>query len=99
MKIKPILDKVVAKVQKSENTTRGGLVLAKSSNKDEPIRAEVIARGDGGMTDDGRKLKMYIEAGDTILVPKDAGTTFKTDGNEYVIISQKDVLAVIYPNT
>lgn len=99
MKIKPILDKVVVKVQKAENTTRGGLVLAKSSNKEEPLRAEVIARGDGGMTDDGRKLKMYIEPGDTVLIPRNAGTPFTMDGKEYVIISQQDVLAAIYPNT
>jgi len=99
MKIKPILDKVVVKVKKTENATRGGLVLAKSSSKDEPIVAEVIARGDGGMTDDGRKLKMYLEPGDTVLIPKDGGTKFTMDGKEYVIISQKDVLAAIYPNT
>lgn len=99
MKIRPILDKVVVKVQKTETATRGGLVLAKSSSKDEPIRAEVIARGDGGMTDDGRKLKMYIEPGDIVLIPKGAGTPFTMDGKEYVIISQQDVLAAIYPNT
>lgn len=99
MKIRPILDKVVVKVKKSENTTLGGIVLAKSSNKEEPLVAEVIARGDGGMTDDGRKLKMYIDAGDTVLIPKDAGTKFTMDGKEYIIISQQDVLAAIYPNT
>lgn len=99
MKIKPILDKVVVRVQKNEAATRGGILLAKSSSKDEPIRAEVVARGDGGMTDDGRKLKMYLEPGDTVLIPKGAGTPFTMDGREYIIISQQDVLAAIYPNT
>ena len=99
MKIKPILDKVVVRVQKNEAATRGGILLAKSSSKDEPIRAEVVARGDGGMTDDGRKLKMYLEPGDIVLIPRDAGTRFTMDGQDYVIISQKDVLATIYPNT
>lgn len=99
MKIRPVLDKVVAKVKKSENTTKAGILLAKSSGKEETVTAEVIARGDGGMTDDGRKLKMYVDAGDTILIPKDGGTTFTMDGHEYVIISQQDILAVIYPNS
>lgn len=99
MKIRPILDKVVVKVKKTENATRGGILLAKSSSKEEPLMAEVVARGDGGMTDDGRKLKMYIEPGDIVLIPKNAGTPFTMDGREYVIISQQDVLAAIYPNT
>ena len=99
MKIKPILDKVVVRVQKNEAATRGGILLAKSSSKDEPIRAEVVARGDGGMTDDGRKLKMYLEPGDIVLIPRGVGTGFTMDCHEYVIVSQKDVLAAIYPNT
>lgn len=98
MKVKPVLDKVVAEVMKSESATRSGILLARSNSKDEPVMAKVIARGDGGMTDEGRKLKMYVNEGDVIMIPKDGGTRFNMDSKEYVIISQEDILATVYPN-
>ncbi len=98
MKVKPVLDKVVAEVMKSESATKSGILLARSNSKDEPIMARVIARGDGGMTDEGRKLKMYVNEGDIIMIPKNGGTKFDMDGKEYVIISQEDILATVYPN-
>lgn len=98
MKVKPVLDKVVAEIIKSESATRSGILLAKSNAKDEPVMARVIARGDGGMTDEGRKLKMYVNEGDIIMIPKNGGTRFNMDGKEYVIISQEDILATVYPN-
>ncbi len=98
MKVKPVLDKVVAEVMKSESATRSGILLARSNSKDEPVMAKVIARGDGGMTDEGRKLKMYVNEGDIIMIPKDGGTRFNMDSKEYVIISQEDILSTVYPN-
>lgn len=91
--IKPILDKVVVKVEKTEKSTGGGIILAGSS-KEQPLTAKVIARGPGGMID-GKEVKMYINEGDVVLIPKHAGTPFTLGGTEYIIISQSEILAMI----
>lgn len=91
--IKPILDKVVVKVQKTGKATQGGIILAGSS-KEQPLTADVIARGPGGMID-GREVKMYVNQGDQVLIPKNAGTEFTLNGTEYIIISQSEILAII----
>ena len=99
MKIRPTLDKVVAEVQKSDSVSIGGIILAGGSKENQPITAKVIAEGPGTYTPDGKLVKMTIHVGDTILIPRDAGTHFKKDGKEYVVISQAEILATIYPNT
>ena len=91
--IKPILDKVVVKVQKSGKAMHGGIILAGSS-KEQPLTADVVARGPGGMID-GREVKMYVNQGDQVLIPKNAGTEFNLNGTEYIIISQSEILAII----
>lgn len=89
--IKPILDKVVLKVEKKEEATRNGIILAGKS-KEEPLLATVVARGPGGLID-GKEVKMYIEAGDRVIVNKYAGSEITLDGQEYVIVRQSDILA------
>lgn len=91
--IKPILDKVVVKVQKTQKSMQGGILLAGSS-KEQPLTATVIARGPGGMID-GKEVKMYVNEGDSVLIPKHAGTEFNLNGVEYIIISQSQILAII----
>ena len=98
MRIKPTLDKVVAEVQKADSISIGGIILAGGSKESQPITAVVIAEGPGTYTPDGKLVKMTIHVGDTILIPKDAGTHFKKDGKEYVAVSQSEVLATVYPN-
>ena len=88
--INPILDKVVVKVQKAQKSMKGGILLASSSSKEQPITAKVIARGPGGMID-GKEVKMYVNPGDDVLIPKHAGTEFTLEGNDYVIISQSEI--------
>ena len=89
--IKPILDKVVVKIQKQK--TLGGLILA-GSQKDQPITATVIARGPGGMIN-GKEVKMYVNEGDTVLIPKHVGTEVNLNGEEYIIVAQEDILAMV----
>ncbi len=89
--IKPILDKVVVKVQKQK--TVGGLILA-GSQKDQPVTATVVARGPGGMIN-GKEVKMYVNEGDTVLIPKNIGTEVNLNGQEYVIVAQEDILAMV----
>ncbi|MCI5893003.1 MAG: co-chaperone GroES [Clostridiales bacterium] len=93
MNIKPLGDRVVTKMAEAEETTQSGIILAGSA-KEKPQFAEVIAVGPGGMVD-GKEVKMELKAGDKVIMSKYAGTEVKLDGEEYVIISQKDVLAVV----
>ena len=74
-------------------TTKSGIILAGSA-KEKPQFAEVIAVGPGGVVD-GKEVKMELKVGDKVIMSKYAGTEVKIDGEEYIIISQKDVLAVV----
>lgn len=93
MNIKPLGDRVVTKMAEAEETTQSGIILAGSA-KEKPQFAEVIAVGPGGEVD-GKEVKMELKVGDKVIMSKYAGTEIKLDGEEYVIISQKDVLAVV----
>ncbi len=93
MNIKPLGDRVVTKMAEAEETTQSGIILAGSA-KEKPQFAEVIAVGPGGVVD-GKEVKMELKVGDKVIMSKYAGTEVKLDGEEYVIISQKDVLAIV----
>ncbi len=93
MNIKPLGDRVVTKMAEAEETTKSGIILAGSA-KEKPQFAEVIAVGPGGVVD-GKEVKMELKVGDKVIMSKYAGTEVKIDGEEYIIISQKDVLAVV----
>ena len=93
MNIKPLGDRVVTKMAEAEETTQSGIILAGSA-KEKPQFAEVIAVGPGGVVD-GKEVKMELKVGDIVIMSKYAGTEVKLDGEEYVIISQKDVLAIV----
>ncbi len=93
MTIKPLADRVVTKMLEAEETTKSGIILAGSA-KEKPQIAEVIAVGPGGVVD-GKEVKMELKVGDKVIMSKYAGTEVKLDGEEYIIISQKDVLAKI----
>jgi chaperonin GroES len=93
MTIKPLGDRVVVKMQEAEETTKSGLILTAAS-KEKPQIAEIIAVGPGGMVD-GKEVTMYLKKGDKVLMSKYAGTEVKVDGEEYTIIRQGDVLAVV----
>ena len=91
--IKPLMDRVVLKMVEAEETTKSGIVLAGAA-KEKPQVAEVIAVGPGGMVD-GKEVTMCVKAGDKVVFTKYAGTEVKYEGEEYIIISQNDILAVI----
>ncbi|BED92876.1 MAG: co-chaperone GroES [Candidatus Paraimprobicoccus trichonymphae] len=92
-KIKPLLDKILAK-KIEENSTKSGIILAGKS-KEQPLLATVIERGPGGMVD-GKEVKMYINPGDKIIIGKYAGTEVTIDNVDYVIVSQSEVLATVF---
>ena len=91
--IKPLMDRVVLKMTEAEETTKSGILLAGNS-KEKPQIAEVIAVGPGGLID-GKEVKMCVSVGDKVVVTKYAGTDIKYDGDEYTIVRQNDILAVV----
>ena len=93
MTVKPILDRVLLKAEK-ENSTKGGIILAGKS-KEQPVIATVIARGPGGMVN-GKEVKMYVNAGDRVIINKYSGSEVTLDGQDYIIVSQSDILAAIF---
>ena len=93
MTIKPLFDKVVLKAAVAEETTKSGILLADSA-KEKPQMSEVVAVGPGGLVD-GKEIKMTVKVGDKVIVGKYSGTEVKIDGNEYMIVSQSEILAVV----
>ena len=91
--IKPLQDRVVVKMIENEETTKSGIILS-SGAKEKPQIAEIIEVGPGGEKD-GREIKMYVKKGDKVIVSKYAGTEVKYDGEEYIIVKQDDILAIV----
>ena len=93
MTIKPLSDRVLIKMEEAEETTKSGILLTGSA-QEKPQVADVIAVGPGGMVD-GKEVKMTVKVGDRVLTSKYAGTEIKMDGEEYTIVRQSDILAVV----
>ena len=93
-KLRPMGDRVVIRPAAREETTRSGIVLPDTS-KEKPQRGEVLAVGNGRVTDEGTRLEMDVKIGDTVLFAKYAGTEFKLEEEELLILSEKDILAVL----
>ena len=93
MKLSPLGDKVVLKQLEAEETTKSGIVLPGQA-QEKPQQAEVIAVGPGGVVD-GKEVKMEVKVGDKVIYSKYAGTDVKMEDEEYIIVRQSDILAVI----
>ena len=93
MKLRPLSDRVVLKHLDAEETTKSGIILA-SSAQEKPQEAEVIAVGPGGMVD-GKEVAMQVKKGQRVITSKYAGTEVKLDGEDYVIVRQDDILAIV----
>ena len=93
MNIKPLGDRVVIKKLEAESTTKSGIVLTGTA-KEQPQEAEVMAVGPGAVVD-GKRVEMEVKVGDKILYSKYAGTGVKVAGEEYIILRQDDILAIV----
>ena len=93
MSLKPLGDRVVLKQLVAEETTKSGIVLP-GQNKEKPQQAEVVAVGPGGVVD-GKEVKMEVAVGQKVIYSKYAGTEVKLDGEEFIIVRQSDILAVV----
>lgn len=90
----PLGDRVVVKPLQRDEVTKSGIVLPDTA-KEKPQRGEVVAVGRGRLTDSGERLPMDVSAGDQVLFAKYAGTEFKLDEQEFLILSEKDILAIV----
>ncbi|MBO5473343.1 MAG: co-chaperone GroES [Lachnospiraceae bacterium] len=93
MKLTPLGDRVVLKQLVAEETTKSGIVLPGQS-KEKPQQAEVIAVGPGGVVD-GKEVKMEVKVGDQVIYSKYSGTEVKLEEDEYIIVRQNDILAIV----
>ena len=93
MKLVPLGDRVVLKQLVAEETTKSGIVLP-GQTKEKPQQAEVLAVGPGGMVD-GKEITMHVKVGDQVIYSKYAGTEVKLDDEEYMVVRQSDILAIV----
>jgi chaperonin GroES len=93
MKLVPLADRVVLKQLAAEETTTSGIILT-AQTKEKPQQAEIVAVGPGGMVD-GKEVKMEVKVGDQVIYSKYAGTEVKLGDEEYIIVKQSDILAIV----
>ncbi len=94
VKIQPLADRVVVKPADEAEEMRGGLYIPDTA-KEKPQQGEVVAVGPGKMSDDGTRLDMDVKVGDRVLYGKYSGTDVTLDGEEYLIVRESDILAII----
>ena len=92
--LKPLGDRVVIRVLEQEEKTASGIFLPDTA-KEKPSQCEVIAVGSGKLLDDGKRLALDVKVGDKIIFSKYAGTEVKFEGTDYLIVSERDILAII----
>jgi chaperonin GroES len=94
MKIDPLGDKIVVKRLEAEDVTAGGIVLPETA-KEKPKEGKIISVGPGKVLDSGERSNMQLKKGDRVIFASYAGTEVEVDGDEYLIMSEEDVLAVV----
>ncbi len=93
MKLKPLADRVVIKMEEVKETTKSGIILAGTA-KEKPQIASVVAVGPGGVVD-GKDVEMYVKVGDKVITSKYSGTEIKFEDEEFTIVRQSDILAIV----
>jgi chaperonin GroES len=94
MKIKPLSDRIVIKPSPAEEKTKGGIILPDTA-KEKPVIGEVVAVGPGRKGDDGKLVAMELKVGDKVLYGKYSGTEVTIDGQEYLIMRESDIFAIV----
>ena len=94
MKIRPLQDRLVVKRVREEEKTKGGIIIPDTA-KEKPIEGEVIAVGNGKVSDDGKVRPLDVKPGDRVLFGKYSGTEVKVDGEEHLMLREDDILGVI----
>ncbi len=94
MKVRPLYDRLIIKTLEEEEKTKGGIIIPDTA-KEKPVEGKVIAVGAGRIKKDGTKMPLEIKKGDRVLYAKYGGTEIKMDGEEYLMMKEDDILAVI----
>ena len=94
MNVKPLADRILVRRVDEAETKRGGIIIPDTA-KEKPQQAEVVAVGPGRLTEDGKRIPIDVKKGDKILIGKYSGTEVKIEGDEYVILREDDVLAIV----
>lgn len=94
MNLKPLSDRILIKPVELEEKTESGIIVPDTA-REKPMRGEVLAVGPGKITPEGKTLPMHVKVGDIVMYGKYAGTEFKMDKKEYLILNESDVLAII----
>jgi chaperonin GroES len=94
MKIKPLHDRVLVKRIEEEHKTKGGIIIPDTA-KEKPMEGEVIAAGPGKIMEDGKRAPMDVKKGDKILFGKYSGTEIKVDDQDYLIMREEEILAIL----
>ena len=94
MKIRPLHDRMLVKRVEDQDARRGGIIIPDTA-KEKPQEGKVVAVGNGKVTDEGKKIALDVKAGDRILFGKDSGNEVKIEDDEYLIMREEDVLAIL----
>jgi chaperonin GroES len=94
-RVRPLADRAVIKPQEREERTKGGIYLPDTASKERPQEGTVMAVGEGRLDDNGKRIPVAVKPGDRVLFAKYAGTEIKLDDEDYLILAEKDILAVI----
>lgn len=91
VKLSPLADRVLIKPTPKEDVSKGGIILPDTA-KEKPQEGQIVAVGPGRLTEDGKRIAMEVKVGEKVLFAKYAGTEFKPDGEEYLIVRESDIL-------
>ncbi|NLG17327.1 MAG: co-chaperone GroES [Fibrobacter sp.] len=94
MNVKPLADRVIIRPLESEQKTAGGIIIPDAA-KEKPIKGEIVAVGPGKVAESGQKLEMSLKKGDVVLYGKYSGTEISIEGEDYLIMKESDVLAIV----
>ncbi len=94
LKLRPLYDRIVVRRKDAKEQVRGGIIIPDTA-KEKPQEAEVVAVGEGKFNDDGKRITLDVKEGDRVLIGKYSGTEIKIDGEEYLILREDEVLAVV----
>jgi len=94
LKLKPLADRVIVKPMEAEEQTKGGIILPDTA-KEKPVEGTVVAAGPGRISDDGKLIEMQIKKGDKVLYGKYSGSEVTVEGEDYLIMRESDIFAII----
>lgn len=95
MNVRPLGDRALVKPKEKEEKTKGGIFLPDTASKERPMQGEIIAVGEGRRDDSGALIPMSVKPGQEVLFAKYAGTEFKIEDEEYLILQEKDILGIV----